>query len=508
MLPRAFTERMERLLGPDEFAAFHAAFQEARTHGLRTNTLKLSPERLQSMLAMDLEPVPWAPGGFYYPEEARPGGHPYHASGLYYIQEPSAMAAAQALAPRPGERVLDLCAAPGGKATHLACLMQDRGLLVANEIVPKRAQVLVENLERFGVTCAVVTQEEPGRLAERFPAFFDRILVDAPCSGEGMFRKLPEAIGEWRPEAPAACALRQEAILDAAVAMLRPGGFLFYSTCTFAPEENEQMLLKLLRRCPDLRVAAMPAIPGGQPARPEWAGNPTPQEAEAIARTVRLWPHRVRGEGHFLALLQKAGEGEAHAAGTGGTGPEGLARADASVAVRSPGGPVEGSRTGRGKGRHGRLGRPEGRGDRRGPGASVEAAVALFGRFCREALHRELSGPFLLRGEALYRVPPDLPDLDGLRVVRPGLHLGMVRKGRFEPAHALALALRAGDARQVRDLPADGDEVRAYLRGETLPLRGEEGWTLVTVDGFPLGWAKGAGGMLKNHYPRGLRWLS
>lgn len=467
MLPSAFLDRMERLLG-QEFPAFLASYDAPRSHGIRVNTLKLSPEALPERLATLLEPVPWSPLGYYVPESLRPGVLPHHAAGLYYLQEPSAMAAAELLAPQPGERVLDLCAAPGGKSTHLASLMKDQGLLVANEYHPQRAQVLAENLERFGLTAAVVLNEDPDRLAPRFPAFFDRILVDAPCSGEGMFRKAPEAVAEWTPESPTLCARRQAKIVDAAVAMLRPGGFLLYSTCTFAPEENEQTLLQLLRRHPEMRVEPI-AIPGGDAGRPDWAGDPTPAEAEAIARAVRLWPHRVRGEGHFLALLRREGE------------------AAPMPAVATP--PKK--HPGRGK---------QAKGD---PQAE---AMALFQAFCQKALAVPIAGPLHLSGDVLYRTPVGLPDLAGLRVVRPAFPLGVVLKGRFEPSHNLALALPAEAFKQRCDLPAESPEALAYLRGEALPTDLPDGWTAVTIAGHPLGWAKVSCGLLKNHYPKGLRW--
>lgn len=470
---------MEHLLG-DEYAAFLATHDQPRTQALRTNLLKTTPQALASKLGIPMEPVPWAKGGFYYPEAARPGRHPYHAAGLYYIQEPSAMAAAQALAPQPGERVLDLCAAPGGKATHLAMLMANQGLLVANEIHPKRARILAENLERMGVTCAAVLQEEPDRLAGRFAGFFDRILVDAPCSGEGMFRKLPEACDEWNPGAPVSCSLAQREILSAAVSMLRPGGYMLYSTCTFSPDENEQVLLDLLRRHPEMAVAPPPEIPGAAAAQAAWAGQTTPAEAEQLGRALRLWPHRLRGEGHFMVLLRKT---ESTAA---------------AVPQPEQGGKTERPR--RGGGGRERPGRD--RGD-----VLLSSGVDLFRRFCADSLQGEFSGPFLLYGDALYQVAQGLPDLNGLRVIRPGLYLGDIKKNRFEPSHALALAVSEMDALQRHDLPADGDEVLAYLRGEALPAAGESGWTLVTVDGFPLGWAKAANGLLKNHYPKGLRWL-
>lgn len=475
-LPQPFRDRMAQLLGPEN-PAFLATYQEPRTHGLRANPLKIAPLALPDRLGLSLRPVPWAPGGFYYPETDRPGRHPDHAAGLYYIQEPSAMAAAQALAPQPGERVLDLCAAPGGKSTHLAALMQNQGLLVANEISPKRSRILLENLERLGVTCAITLNERPDRLAARFTAFFGRILVDAPCSGEGMFRKLPEACTEWSEDSPAACGLVQREVLADAVAMLRPGGHLLYSTCTFAPEENEQSLLHLLHHHPEMELVDLPPIPGLAPARPDWTDQPDRARALGIERAGRLWPHRLEGEGHFVALLVK--------------------RADLTPLTETqPQTSVAPSAKRRGA-------KPQPPAD----GLPRESAQALAD-FCERYLQIRLTERLRQYGEWLYQLPEGMPDLAGLHVLRAGLQLGEVRKGRFEPAHALAMALRPEEVRQCHNLPAHSEAALAYLHGEALPAAGQSGWTLVTVDGAPLGWAKASDGLLKNHYPKGLRWLT
>jgi len=467
---------MHRLLG-EEYNAFAASYEEPRTFGLRVNRLKTDPQVIAARLGIPYEPVPWNPDGLYYPASVRPGLHPYYHAGVYYIQEPSAMAPAPVLAPRPGDRVLDLAAAPGGKTTNLGALMENRGLLVANDIRVDRAGTLVENLERNGVTCAVVLAEKPERLAERFPSFFDRILVDAPCSGEGMFRKMPEMCKVWRPGMPDTCARVQVRLLECAVTMLRPGGRLLYSTCTFAPQENEEVLLQLLIRNPSMRLVPITALPGAQPARPDWTSEPDRAASLGIDRAVRLWPHRLRGEGHFVALLEKE-EGAAEDA--------------------PPAGPSPGRR---------RAGGPKPQGWAPADRDSLKAMA----EFCRtyltgEAADRLLSGETAQYGEWLYRPPEGSGTLAGLRVLRSGLQLGRARKARFEPAHALALALRREDVRQVRDLRSDSPEVLSYLQGEPLPAAGEQGWTLIAVDGFPLGWAKAAGGVLKNHYPRGLLW--
>lgn len=458
-LPEAFLRRMKEMLGED-YNAFVASYGEDRTHGLRLNTRKVpldSAEADKLRAQFQLEPVPWCKAGYYYAEEAKPGRHPYHAAGVYYIQEPSAMSAAEMLAPQPGEIVLDLAAAPGGKSTHIADLMQGQGLLVANEIHPGRAAILSENIERMGIQHAVVTNASPGQLAERFPHYFDRILVDAPCSGEGMFRKDPQAVLEWSEQQVAVCAARQFDILQDAMKMLKPGGTLVYSTCTFAEEENEEIIDRLCGEYPHMERITM----------------------------ERFWPHRHRGEGHFVAVLRDRREEEA---------PLELGPAAAA-------GPKRRDKMQRSK--H----------SSRAAQGSAEAAMRLFHAFAAEQLPNFTlpEGEPILFGEQLYWLPvcggkmsADL--LQGLRVPRPGLHLGLVRKQRFEPSHALALALKPDEAERVHHLTAEDSETEAYLRGETLPIgAGMKGWTLVAVDGYPLGWGKAGGGMLKNHYPKGLR---
>ena len=455
-LPEAFVRRMRAQLG-DEAEPFLRAYGEPRAYGLRLNSRKLAdlavPEdKLRAMFG--LEPVPWCPGGWYYAPETRPGRHPYHAAGLYYIQEPSAMSAAELLAPRPGELVLDLAAAPGGKATQIADRLAGRGLLVANEIHPARARVLSENIERMGIANAIVVSEPPDRLAKRFPVFFDAVMLDAPCSGEGMFRKDPDAVREWSEAAVEACAARQAAILDEAAKMVRPGGRLVYSTCTFNREENEETIERFLQRHPDFE----------------------------LVKALRLFPHRERGEGHFAALLAR---------GEGGGPAEGPAPAD--------------------RGRKGGRGRADRRGGRE------SEAFARFRAFAAEALpgfkpDEELpdGGP-LAFGQQLWWLPdgggrfsPRM--LDGLRALRPGLHLGDLPKDRFEPAHALALHIRPSAARWTLGFAADAPETAAYLRGEALPADPAlSGWGLVTADGLPLGWVKAAGGRVNNRLPKGLR---
>ncbi|EXX86947.1 RNA methyltransferase [Paenibacillus darwinianus] len=458
-LPPPYIEQMTKLLGLPEAEAFLRSFQGERAYGLRLNPLKTvsgSAAFREMEQAFQLEPVPWCPTGYYYSEASRPGKHPYHAAGLYYIQEPSAMSAAELLAPAPGETVLDLAAAPGGKTSQIAGKMNGSGLLIANEIHPARAKIVSENVERLGIRNAVVTSEPPDRLSARFPAFFDRIMLDAPCSGEGMFRKDPDAVNEWSPAHVDMCAARQADILDHAAAMLKPGGALVYSTCTFNRVENEDTIAAFLARHPSFE----------------------------LRRSERIWPHLERGEGHFVALLAKSNDG--------------LAEADRDATLCRRTNSVPAGRKNRGNG---------------APVASAD--LALFQRFAADALPGFAGlglGAPLRFGDALYWLPHDSrgrfgeTDLQGLRVARPGLHLGDIRKGRFEPAYALAMHTTAGAAAWVQSYPPDAPELSAYLRGETLPARpGSSGWGLVAVNGQPLGWGKSSAGQVKNHLPKGLR---
>jgi NOL1/NOP2/sun family putative RNA methylase len=476
-LPPVYLQNMQRLL-EDEYGVFLQAASAPATVGLRANTLKISPQDLASRLCFDLSPVAWCPAGFQLriePEELSPGRHTYHAAGLYYLQEPSAMAVAELLDPQPGERVLDLCAAPGGKSTHLAAQMGDEGLLVANESHPKRVWELAENLERWGVRNAMILNESPGRLAERLPGFFDRVLVDAPCSGEGMFRKSEAARRDWSPELVQSCAVRQLAILQEGARLIRPGGVLAYSTCTFNPIENEQVLARFLNQHPDFELIKVERRPGWRPGRPDWVeGSALPM----LEWSIRLWPHLAAGEGHFIAAMRRR-------------------VSDLPQAHRPP----------------------YYKSTRRPHLASVLAkSRKSFAEFCQAYLSQQAHTTFMeenyrLAGDNLYLVPRDAPDLEGLRAIRPGWWLGSIhpeQRGqglRLEPSHALALGLRASGAVRQMNVEASSPRALAYLRGEVLGWDGEDGWVLVCVDGFPLGWGRGVQGRLKNHYPRGLRWV-
>ena len=429
MLPEAFLNRMEQQLG-QEYPAFLRSLERPRAVALRMNPLKGEARQLPFVR----QPVPWEPQGYYYDPESRPGLHPYHEAGVYYLQEASAMAPVALLNPRPGEWVCDLCAAPGGKTTQIAGRMDGEGLLLCNEINPKRAKILSRNIERMGVANALVTNEHPEKLAQRLAGSFDRVLIDAPCSGEGMFRKEEAAVADWSEETVAMCARRQKEILHSGAALVRPGGRLVYSTCTFAPQENEQAIAGFLAEHPDFE--------------PELVEAPWFEPGEN--GSFRMWPHKLLGEGHFAAVLRRKGE------------------AERSIPDETKNGELP-----------------------------KEWSV-----FAKELGIMLPKGTPVLFGQSLYWTPEGLPEIKGLKVERPGLELGIVKKDRFEPAHALALWL--GHCTRMENYHWDSRELTAYIHGDVVPSK-QKGWCLVTADGYSIGWGKGDGTVLKNHYPKGLR---
>ncbi len=429
-LPQAFIDRMAAQLG-DELPAFLRTYEEPCQRGIRLNPHKQAetaflPEGL-------LDPVPWEPTGRYLALDSRAGADVLHEAGAWYLQEPSAMIPAAVLAPQPGERVLDLCAAPGGKTTQLGLRMAGQGTLVCNEPIADRARILSRNVERMGLPNAIVTRAYPDALAALWPEAFDAVQCDAPCSGEGMFRRHPETRAEWNPESPAGCARRQGDILDSAARMLRPGGRMVYSTCTLNRIENEGVVEAFLLRHPDFELQPF-ALP----------------DLNAPEGMLTVYPHRIRGEGHCVALLVRKGRGFA------------------TWKAASP-----------------RESAPD------------KAALA--------ALEAFLPGKSanLLFGDEL-RYCPDFPDLSkarGVSVLRSGLHLGTVKGRNFTPDHAWAMSILPPDVPRV---PLSAEEARLYQNGQVLPAGGK-GWALACYGGVPLGWGKISDGMMKNHYPKGLR---
>ncbi|WP_135554246.1 RsmB/NOP family class I SAM-dependent RNA methyltransferase [Paenibacillus cymbidii] len=485
-LPLVFVDRMKALLGA-EYEAFEASYDAPRLYGLRVNKLKIGAAAFERLSPFALSSVPWAEEGFYYAEGERPGKHPYYHAGIYYIQEPSAMLPVELLDVSPGDRVLDLCAAPGGKSTQIAAKLAGEGVLVVNDNSRERVKALVKNIEIAGVRGAVVLNEEPEKLVRAFAGYFDKILIDAPCSGEGMFRKDEDMARQWERHSIERCSAMQRDILRHAAAMVAPGGTLVYSTCTFAPEENEGTIAQFLREHDDFALQPVPLRHGFAPGRPEWLargdGEAADAAASAVAGAVRLWPHRVNGEGHFAAVLRRSREAARPPA--------------AAIALPAARGSA-------------RQGKPSARG---GDGLPD---LAPWLRFAAEQLTAPPAGKPVAFAEHLYLAPEGLPALDGIRVVRPGLYVGSLHRSRFEPAHALALALRAEEAKRRLELRADEPAALRYLKGETLQVEAErlttsgdtlaKGYCLVCIDGFPVGWGKWLDGMLKNDYPPGWRW--
>lgn len=457
-LPIEFEKKMKAFLG-DEWDDFLYSYDNNRFQALRFNTLKVqSPEErmriLKTLKISSDKKVSWANEAYYFDENVRPGKHPYHEMGLYYIQEPSAMSAAALLAPKPGMRVLDLCAAPGGKSTQLATYLGDSGLLVSNEINTQRSRILSQNIERMGIKNAIVTNEDSFVLASHFPGFFNAIQVDAPCSGEGMFRKLPEAIEQWSMENVAICAERQKEILDNAAVMLKPGGTIVYSTCTFSKEENEDVIEYFLERHPDFTLEEM----------------------------ERFWPHKVDGEGHFVAKLVRRGCVDTDL------------KAD--------------RKTKKNKNSKNRKNETK--------PALTKENMKLLSEFLDETISEDVAAwiknsRLVMFGEQLIRLPDMEVDIKGLKVQRAGLHIGEFKKQRFEPSHSLALALKLNDAKNLVKLTCDNPQTIGFFNGQSVMLSDEQaaeckkGWALVCVDGYPAGWGKVNGAQVKNHYPKGLR---
>lgn len=455
-LPEAFERRMKEMLGED-FDSYLGSYQQQRKYGLRINPLKLTTEEWENISPFHMTAIPWVENGYFYQEADMPARHPYYTAGLYYLQEPSAMTPASRLPVVPGERVLDLCAAPGGKATALGAALKGKGVLVANDISNSRAKALLKNIELFGISNAFVTNETPGKLAESFQGFFDKILVDAPCSGEGMFRKDPAVMKTWDEERPEYFAKLQKDILKNAVRMLRPGGWLLYSTCTFASIENEGSISWLLSECPEMELQPLVPYAGFSSGKPEWGdGNP------ALSLCVRIWPHKMQGEGHFMALMKKS---------------------DTADAKRQE--------------------------IYRVPRMDKKSREILEG-FFQECLWQPDWDRTEIRGGKVYQVPELPENLGGIHFLRNGLYLGEMKKDRFEPSQQLAMAMKPGDYPGIISFSPQDDRVDRYLRGETIFVEKgessrEKGWLLVCVDNFFLGWGKLVNGVLKNKYWGGWR---
>ena len=438
--PKEFEDRMKMML-EGEYEEFTSAFDKEYAYkGMRVNTLKNGAKAAVLSETGELERVKWCENGYYADKTLISGKHPYHACGLVYFQEPSAMSTVEMLGIMPGDFVLDLCAAPGGKATQAAEKLGGKGLLMANEIIPKRAMILAENIERMGIKNAIVTNESPDKLAEKYEEFFDKIIVDAPCSGEGMFKKEPQAIDEWSVEHTKSCAERQKKILKSAFSMLKGGGYLVYSTCTFAPCENEGVADWVLKTYPEVEL--VPAVLDGMTdACGAWADSDFD-----LSGAKRIFPHKSKGEGHFVALFHKK---------------------DGDVKEHF--------------------------------NKYSSKMQDVFRSFEKENLNIKLEGHIVDFGDKLFMMPKPV-DIDKIKTLSAGLFLGVCKKGRFEPSHALCLALSAKEFKNTFET----DEPEKFFRGETMPCD-KKGWTAVLYNGFPIGWGKASDGILKNHFPKYLR---
>ena len=455
-LSEEYLNRMRDLLGEEEFSAYLKSFDEERLYGLRVNTAKVTPEAFPELVSWDLKPVPWIPNGFYYEGTERPAKDPYYYAGLYYLQEPSAMTPAILLPVEPGDRVLDLCGAPGGKSTELGVKLAGKGVLISNDISNSRAKALLKNLELWGISNICVTSETPDKLADVFGPWFDKILIDAPCSGEGMFRKDDDMVKSYEERGPEYYSEIQKEITDQAVRMLAPGGLLLYSTCTFSRCEDEEIICHILENHQEMELIRLPLFEGAS-------------GGIGLDGCIRLFPHKIKGEGHFISLLRKNGGG----------------------AERTAAGSRERSRT-----------EPQGK---KAPALPTELTDFLA------LMKREFDGSrIMIKNDSVYYLPENFVPAKELRYLRTGLLLGELKNKRFEPGQALAMTLHAEEFRQTISWKKEDDRVIRYLKGETISLTPEEGpvkgWYLVCVDGYPLGFAKGTGMALKNKYYPGWRW--
>ena len=455
-LSEEYLNRMRDLLGEEEFSAYLKSFDEERLYGLRVNTAKVTPEAFPELVSWDLKPVPWIPNGFYYEGTERPAKDPYYYAGLYYLQEPSAMTPAMLLPVEPGDRVLDLCGAPGGKSTELGIKLAGKGVLISNDISNSRAKALLKNLELWGISNICVTSETPDKLADVFGPWFDKILIDAPCSGEGMFRKDDDMVKSYEERGPEYYSEIQKEITDQAVRMLAPGGLLLYSTCTFSRCEDEEIICHILENHQEMELIRLPLFEGAS-------------GGTGLDGCIRLFPHKIKGEGHFISLLRKNGGG----------------------AERTAAGSRDRSRT-----------EPQGK---KGPALPTELTDFLA------LMNREFDDSrIMIKNDSVYYLPENFVPAKELRYLRTGLLLGELKNKRFEPGQALAMTLHAEEFRQSISWKKEDDRVIRYLKGETISLTPEEGpvkgWCLVCVDGYPLGFAKGTGMALKNKYYPGWRW--
>ena len=449
----AYFEQREKSLLGDRYETLYAPQRERAERGITVNALRAEPEEIAKRLGAECAPSPFCPQGLVLlGDEVKPGRHPYYHAGVYYSQEPSASSAAALLEVKPGMRVLDLCAAPGGKSSQLGSALGGEGLLVSNEYNAARAEILKSNLERMGFPNAVVLNESTDAIANALPGFFDRVLVDAPCSGEGMFRKEPQAMAQHNEGLVRQCAALGAEILENAAQCLAPGGILVYSTCTFAPEEDEAQVGAFLQKHPEFTLLPTTDRFGSPGEENRLLGT----KAD-VSLMRRIWPCQG-GEGHFLAKMQK-----------------------------SKSAPVLESKPAK-KGK-----------------AKPPKPVSEWVEFAKESFPKLQNRLARVAGDAVV-LPIDCPpEMEKLHIVRGGIRAGTLKKGRFEPAHHLFMVY-GKDCRNREELTLEDERTQAFLRGEEISAQtAQKGWCAVLVDGFPLGFGKASGGKIKNHYPKALR---
>lgn len=477
-----------KILLKEEYEPYLESFDRPSSHGIRVNTRKWTPGECvsamrKSGLCESLTPIPWIPNGLFYEEGLKLSKNPYYYAGLYYLQEPSAMTPASVLPVNPGDRVLDLCAAPGGKSTELGVKLMGEGLLLANDISNSRAKALLKNLELFGIPNICVTSESPEKLAAVYPEYFDKILVDAPCSGEGMFRRTPDMVKDWLEKGPEYYGPVQREIVEQALKMLKPGGVMVYSTCTFSRTEDEEVILEVLEKHREMELIPVPQFEGA-------CGG------IGLSGCIRLFPHKIRGEGHFLAMLGKKEKGMPE-------GGERFLKENRQNGEREAGQRIPEEK--------------ERRTERKGAGKETGKMPRQlqkneeFMEFMDKAPGLNDPGRFFVLQDLVYYLPKNFAPRAGLRYLRTGLLAGSIKNGRFEPSQALAMTLSEDTFPDSVSFSVEDERVIRYLKGETLLLADKEkqkkGWCLVCVDGFALGFAKGAGMVLKNKYYPGWRWM-
>lgn len=443
-LDEKFIENMKKLL-VEEYGAYEKSLTENHKSGLRINKLKTNYEDLKKYIEVG-ENVKWCNTGYYYDDDTRPAKNPLYNAGLYYIQEPSAMLTVSCVDIKEGEYILDLCAAPGGKSTHIGEKLKGSGLLVANDISNGRAKVLAKNIEKHGIINFAVINEPHNKLVNKFDGFFDKIFIDAPCSGEGMFRKEPHVIQSWNENSPKEFSEIQTDILNTVVSMLKSGGTIIYSTCTFNLEENEKVIQKFLKEHSEFELIQIDHEKLGVSK-----GYKLDDETNTD-KAARILPCRQDGEGHFVAVLKNKGE-----------------KADNKVYSKVD--------------------------DRK----KFKEVYEFFEKNTNIDFDN-MGLRLMLHGTSVFAVPYALYDMKGIRVVRSGMHVGELKNGKFEPSTVLALATKKENYKNIIDCKIDDIRVSKYLKGETIEADCDDGFVVVCVEGYNLGFGKSNRGKVKNKY--------